>query len=193
MGVTASESFLHSLARRTFLKLWSVPNPFRAAGKEISDLVIVFGDDIVIFSDKACEFSSRTDLQTAWERWRREAIDGSVAQLSGALRRLSGDDAAIFLDAKGKHRLQFPLPSLERRRFHLVAIARPSEDPAMHPLAWQRLTCVSEVSGVPFEVKPIQIGELPVHVLDGQSIDLLLNQLDTAPDFLAYLAGRAET
>lgn len=81
MGVTASESFLHSLAQRTFLKLWSVPNPFRAAGKELSDLVIVFGDDIVIFSDKACDFGPGMDLQTEWERWRREAIDGSVKQL----------------------------------------------------------------------------------------------------------------
>jgi hypothetical protein len=27
-----------------------------------------------------------------------EAIDGTVRQLAGALRRLSGDDAAIFLD-----------------------------------------------------------------------------------------------
>jgi hypothetical protein len=164
----------------------------RAAGKEISDLIIVFGDDIIIFSDKACEFRPRTDLQTAWERWRRDAIDGSVAQLSGALRRLSGGDATIFLDAKGKNRLPFPLPSRERRRFHLVAIARPSEDPVNLPPSWQRLACVSEVSGVPFEVEPIQIGDLPVHVFDGQAIDLLLNQLDTAPDFLAYLAGRAE-
>lgn len=51
---------------------------------------------------------------------------------------------------------------------------------------------MSEVSGVPFEVEPILIGDLPVHVFDGQSIDLLLNHLNTAPDFLAYLAGRAE-
>jgi glutathione S-transferase len=50
---------------------------------------------------------------------------------------------------------------------------------------------VSEVSGIPFEVEPIQIGELLVHVFDGQTIDLLLTELDTAPDFLAYLAGRA--
>ncbi|WP_020469806.1 hypothetical protein [Zavarzinella formosa] len=192
MGANASESFLHSLAQRTFLKLWSVPNPFRTAGKEISDLVIVFGDDIVIFSDKACEFRSRSDLQTAWGRWRREAIDGSVAQLSGAFRRLSGSDATIFLDAKGESRLPYPLPPRERRRFHLVAIARPSEDPATLPHEWHHLTCVSEVSGIPFEVEPIRIGELPVHVFDGQAIDLLLTMLDTAPDFIAYLEGRAE-
>jgi hypothetical protein len=63
MAVSASEAFLHSLAERTFLKLWTVPNAHRAPGKEISDLIVVFEDDIVIFSDKACEFSTEPDLR----------------------------------------------------------------------------------------------------------------------------------
>lgn len=191
MAVTASEVFLHDLARRTFLKLWSAPNAYRAPGKEISDLVIVFGDDIVIFSDKACEFTIEPDAQTGWDRWRREAIDGSVRQLAGALRRLSADGAAIFLDAKGQAALPFPLPPRQRRRFHLVAIARPSHDPAAVPPGWSPLVCVSGSTGRPFEVEPLTVGGLPVHVFDGATIDLLLQQLDTAPDFIAYLEGRA--
>jgi len=191
MAVSASEAFLHSLAERTFLKLWSVPNAHRAPGKEISDLIVVFGDDIVIFSDKACEFSTEPDLQTGWDRWRREAIDGSVRQLAGALRRLSGDAATIFLDARARTSLPFPLPSSGRRRFHLVAIARPSHDPEAVPPGWRALTCVAGPTGKPFEVEPLGVGDLPVHVFDGATIDLLLEQLDTAPDFIAYLEGRA--
>lgn len=192
MAVSPSEAFLHALARRTFLKLWSVPNAFRAPGKELSDLIIVFGDDIVIFSDKACDFVTEPDLQTGWERWRREAIDGSAKQLSGALRRLSQSEAAIFLDAKGQSVLPFPLPPREQRRFHLVAIARPSQNPTMIPPEWQPLTCVSGPSSRPFEVEPIKIGDLSVHIFDGEAIDLILHQLDTAPDFLAYLEGRTQ-
>ncbi|WP_340316144.1 hypothetical protein [Rhizorhabdus argentea] len=191
MAVSASEAFLHSLAERTFLKLWSVPNAYRAPGKEISDLIIVFGDDIVIFSDKACEFSTEPDLQTGWDRWRRVAIDGSVRQLAGALRRLSEDAAAIFVDAKGRTSLPFPLPPSERRRFHLVAIARPSHDPEATPLGWRALTCVAEPTGRPFEVEQLAVGDLPVHVFDGVTMDILLEHLDTAPDFIAYLDGRA--
>jgi hypothetical protein len=37
----------------------------------------------------------------------------------------------------------------------------------------------------------LKIETLLVHFFDGEAIDLLLQQLDTAPDFLAYLTGRA--
>lgn len=191
MPVSASEEYLHALAERTFLKLWSVPNPFRAPGKEILDLVIVFGQDVILFSDKACEFVPAPDLKTGWERWRRGAIDGSVAQLAGAMRRLSGERPNIFLDAKAKESLPFPFPSPGDRKFHLVAIARPSHDPASQPEGWRGLTCVSTDTSTPFEVGPLMVNGLPIHLFDGTAIDLLLQALDTAPDFLAYLTGRA--
>jgi hypothetical protein len=62
----------------------------------------------------------------------------------------------------------------------------------MIPPEWQPLTCVSGPSSRPFEVEPIKIGDLSVHIFDGEAIDLILQQLDTAPDFLAYLEGRAQ-
>ena len=192
MPVSASEAYLHSLAERTFLKLWSVPNAHRAPGKELSDLVVVFGDDIIIFSDKACEFGMKSDRATGWKRWRREAIDSSVKQLAGALRRMSSAQTTVLLDAKGKFPLPFPLPVAERRRLHLIAIARPSHDPSALPPGWQPLTCVGTTDDNPFEIEPIRIGSKTVHVFDGEAIDLLLEQLDTAPDFIAYLTGRAE-
>lgn len=190
MSLSASETFLHALAKRTFLKLWSLPNAHRAPGKELADLLVAFGDDVVLFSDKACDFSTDPDPATGWERWRREAIDGSVKQLGGALRRLSAADQRIFLDASGKAPLPFPLPPPERRRYHLVAIARPSVDPTAKPADWRPLTCVASTAG-PFEVEPQSAGGLPVHVFDGEAVDLLLSQLDTAPDFISYLSGRA--
>ena len=39
MPVNQSEEYLLSLARQTFLNLWSYANPSRAPGKEIADLL----------------------------------------------------------------------------------------------------------------------------------------------------------
>jgi len=190
MSFSASEAFLHALAERTFLKLWSLPNAHLAPGKELADLVVAFGDDVVLFSDKACNFLTDRDAATGWERWRREAIDGGVKQLGGALRRLSAADQRIFLDASGKAPLPFPLPPPERRRYRLVAIARPGVDPTASTAGWRPLTCVASAAA-PFEVEPQSTGGLPVHVFDGGAIDLLLSQLATVPDFIAYLSARA--
>jgi hypothetical protein len=57
-GFTEDETFLHNLASRSFLRFWSWPNLFRnqgnqggRQGKEICDLIVIFGNDILLFSD----------------------------------------------------------------------------------------------------------------------------------------------
>ncbi len=93
-GFTSDETFLHTLARRSFLRFWSWPNLFRdqgdstkgGDGKEICDLVIIFGDDIVLFSDKRNKFSKEKSRDVAWCRWARQAIGESLIQVSGAKR-----------------------------------------------------------------------------------------------------------
>lgn len=62
-SVTGAESFLRALCENTFLSLWSYPGVFRdqgkkgtGDGKEVCDLLVVFGDHIIIFSDKYCEY-----------------------------------------------------------------------------------------------------------------------------------------
>lgn len=59
-GATASERYLGSLARKAFLSLWSHPNVYtdenkkagKGVGTELCDLLVVFGNDVLIFSDK---------------------------------------------------------------------------------------------------------------------------------------------
>jgi hypothetical protein len=63
MPANRSESFLLQLAERTFLKPWAIPGPAHKAGKEISDLVIPFGDDVIVISDKACDFDIAAGLR----------------------------------------------------------------------------------------------------------------------------------
>ena len=70
-GTTESERALTKLAKQAFLSLWSYPNVYtdvgRAGpgdGKELCDLLVVFGNDVLLFSDKDCE--SRLERKSRW-------------------------------------------------------------------------------------------------------------------------------
>jgi len=45
-GLTPTERLLSELCDLTFLKLWSYPNPCKADGKELCDLLAVFEDHV---------------------------------------------------------------------------------------------------------------------------------------------------
>jgi hypothetical protein len=51
-GVTPTERLLAELCERSFLRLWSYPNPYKDHGKEICDLLAVFGDHVFTFFDR---------------------------------------------------------------------------------------------------------------------------------------------
>jgi hypothetical protein len=63
-GTTPSERILAQLCEGTFLNLWSYPNLYKdqgkkggnSDGKELCDLLVVCGNDVIIFSDKSIEF-----------------------------------------------------------------------------------------------------------------------------------------
>jgi hypothetical protein len=186
---SASEAFLKTLADQTFLKLWTIPNTFYKPGKELADIVVPFGDDIVIISDKASHFNVNISIEVAWPRWWRSAVEKSLKQLAGAMRTVSQQRASIFTDAEAS----VPTPVLPgptgSKRLHLVSIARPDQDPLVVPAQWD-LAYVDRNTSKPFEIGKIEINGVIVHVFDGPTINLLLETLDTAPDFIAYLTGR---
>ena len=93
MGITDSERYLARIAEKTFLNLWSYPNTFiekklrgKGDGKELCDLLVVFGDDVLVFSDKEVEFRPHNDIFVAWNRWYRAAVQKSLSQIHGAER-----------------------------------------------------------------------------------------------------------
>jgi len=120
-GTTGSERILTRLARKAFLSLWSYPNVFsdegrsrgKGDGKELVDLLVVFGDNVLLFSDKHCEFQTDTDVKIAWPRWYKRAIAKSARQLVGAEGFLRRFPRRIFIDKN----CQPPLPvALHERR-----------------------------------------------------------------------------
>src|SRR5947208_2542997 len=92
-GITVAERHLAELCEQTFLSLWSYPNVFRDVfvpgtkiGKELCDLLVLFEDRVLIFSDKDCAVPRTGDLNLDWSRWFRKAVLENAKQAHGAER-----------------------------------------------------------------------------------------------------------
>lgn len=203
-GTTASERALTQLAKRAFLSLWSYSNVFtdegrfngKGDGKELCDLLVVFGNDVLLFSDKDCEYQSDTDVQVAWPRWYKRAVEKSAKQLAGAEKFIRAFPGRIFLDKQCQNPLPVPLPAAEVARYFLIAVTRGAHLAARRFFGGGSSGSVmlkSDVRGKDHYKTPFRIGfplesKRFVHVLDEVTVNLLLAELDTVPDIVAYLA-----
>lgn len=204
-GQTDSERYLVRLAKKAFLSLWCYPNVYtnegqrgKGDGKELCDLLVVFGNDIILFSDKHCKFSNHPDVKVAWSRWYRSAIRKSVEQLKGAEHWIQRFPEKVFLDKKCVIPLPIDLPLLAETRIHLVAVTRGSSEPSK--AYWGggssgSLYIDTELVGNQHQEAPFRIGwALPdkrfVHVFDEMTLDIVLNELDTISDFIDYLTKK---
>ena len=107
-GVTPTERLLADLCERSFLRLWSYPNPYKEDGKELCDLLAVFEDHVFIFFDRESRHLENAghDSTVNWERWKRAAVDDQVRTAHGAERYLRSR-RKIFLD--GERTTEFPI------------------------------------------------------------------------------------
>lgn len=207
-GLTASERYLARLADRSFLNLWSYPNVFidkRAGGtgdgKELSDLLVVCGDHVLIFSDKAVAWPETDDVNLAWRRWYKRAVLKSVDQIRGARRWISQFPDRLFIDRACTTRLPIALPRVDRIKVHGIVVANGAA-----------AACVSHFDGgsgslmiapaikgeahyADGDVQPFAIGDVDpdgpfVHVFDETTLDVVMGELDTVVDLTNYLAKK---
>lgn len=166
MPLTPSESLVAGLCRSSFLTLWSEPNPVTRPGKELCDLLVVCGPEIVILSVKEVALKDTGAPEIDWTRWQRRAIEDSVKQVYGAERWLR--QTARVIRADGSPGLSLPPPT--KARYHRIAVA---------------LGGRGEV--------PLQQGDFGkgyVHVLDEIALQAVLGELDTISDFVEYLVAK---
>jgi hypothetical protein len=160
-GLTPSERFVASLCERSFLKLWTHPNPKGKKGKELCDCLVVCGPHVVIISVKENKYRA-TDDATGWERWTKAAIEKSASQIWGAERWLESADKVERHDGR-----VITLPKRGTMRYHRVAVALGGRGQV--PLKWG------------------DFGNGFVHVCDEYSIGALFTVLDTISDFVEFL------
>lgn len=166
--MTPSEEYVANLCEKSFLPFWSFPNPLGKKGKELCDLLVVCGNDIIIFSVKDIKVSNHKDQSVKYNRWMKDAIEASFKQIFGAER---------FLKNVGKVKLKnrknsIQLPFKKDRKVYRIAIAFGSD----------------------YDF-PIPMGHTDrgfVHVFDEKSTEIIISELDTITDFIAYLKSKEE-
>ena len=198
--VTESEAYLAALCGKTFLRMWSFPNLFRdqkhggrgSHGKELCDLLVVFGEDVIIFSDKDCAYAADKPVEVAWPRWYRKAVLGSVDQLLGAERWISSHPKRIFIDRACTQ--DFPLKMPSAPRFHRVATCRGASGAVRDRLGGDGSLLVTN-GPLDDDIHPFSAGAFTsdrqfVHVFDEVALEAVLRTMDTVADFCEYLQKR---
>lgn len=160
-GLTRSEKFVSQLCERSFLELWTHPNPIGKKGKELCDCLIVCGPHIIIISVKEIEYKDTGD-SNGWERWHRTAIEKSASQIWGAERWLKTSDKVVRHDGR-----IVTLPPRSERIYHRVSVSLGSNQQV--PIKWGDL------------------GNGFVHVCDEKSVGIVFSALDTITDFVEFL------
>jgi hypothetical protein len=167
-------------------------------------LLVVFGTDILIFSDKDCEFPDSADAELAWSRWYRRAVLKSAEQIWGAERWLRENPERVFLDRRCTAKFPLALPAGDEARFHRIVVAHDRSgrrrratggsgslmiDPTLHADAH---LLRSSDGGHPFAVGLVDPGRGFIHVLDEVSVEVVLRTLDTITDLTKYLNRKEE-
>lgn len=204
-GITPTERYLVRLCERAFLRLWSYPNLYRdqGGGKELCDVLIVFGSDIIVFSDKSCTYPDSGDEVKDWARWFKRSIADSARQVYGAERWIRHHPDRIFLDPGCKQPLPIELPPVDEMRIHRVVVARGAGERCSaffggdsgSLMVRNDLIGDSHINPAAGPHGLFRIGQLDpekgyVHVFDDENLDIVLSELDTVADFVAYLTRK---
>lgn len=191
-GVTVTEKMLAEFCARSFLKLWSYPNPYKDDGHELCDLLAVFGDTMFVFFDRESELPEVPDKdpQVLWDRWKRNVIDRQLNTAHGAERYIRSG-RPIFLDAKRESPLPVPFDR-NKAVIHKIIVAHGAKEACeraspQHVYGSLAITYM-EADGNTTHPFHIAIDKRnPIHVLDSHNMPIVLRELDTVSDFSAYL------
>jgi hypothetical protein len=194
-GTTRTERLLAELCERSFLKLWSYPNPYKDDGNELCDLLVVFEDEVYIFFDREADLpeTSTIDPRVFWDRWRRKAIDRQLVTARGAERYIRSG-RKIFLDARQQK--PFPLKvGTANLKIHKIVVAHGAKEACA---AFSDANVYGSLavtysddpgeSELPFMLNLDKAD--PIHVFDSHNLSIILGELDTIFEFSRYLDAK---
>lgn len=193
------------LCDRDFLTLWSYPGVFRdqgrtdgkGDGKEVADLLVVFENHIIIFSDKHIHFTKTEKVEDGWKRWFRKAVLKSAEQVWGAERWIREFPNRLFLDRQCKIPFPIDVPNPAQATFHRIVVAhdasrvcRQYSGGSGSLMIDSQLVGETEHLEHPFVIGRLRDDKGHVHVFDDTSLDVVMGYLDTVSDFVAYLTKK---
>jgi len=201
---TESERLLAKLAEKAFLSLWAFPNVYKdegltkGQGEELCDLLVVFGDHVIIFSDKGeVTYKSTEDINVGWCRWVKRAYLKSSYQVYQAEKWIREFPNRIFLDKKCTSAFPVAFPTPDRIKIHRVVVVRGITKAASEYYNDDSGTLMlrPDIVGDDHFQKPFFIGRPSsgkgyVHLFDEVSIEAIFSELDTISDFTSYLSEK---
>ncbi|RJR26668.1 hypothetical protein C4561_04650 [candidate division WWE3 bacterium] len=217
-GLTPAEKHLSRLCSETFLSLWSYPNIYRdqgrtsakrseakGDGKELCDLLVVFENHVIIFSDKRCEYPNTGDAELDWSRWYRRAVHGAAEQIWGAERWIFKYPNTIYLDKRCKQPFPLAIPPKEQAIVHRIVVAHGVVKKCIEffdggtgsLMIWPRLVGDLHIRTREHQCTPFAIGQVNpakgyVHVFDDTSLQIVMRTVDTIFDFVQYLTKKEQ-
>jgi hypothetical protein len=206
-GITPSERYLKKLCDRAFLSLWSYSSIYRdqkqgekGDGKELCDLLVVFGNHILIFSDKHIEFPNSGNILLDWSRWYRRAVSDSAKQIFGAERWIKSFPHRLFIDRECRQPFPIQIPDPNEAKFHRIVIAHGVADRCKQFFGGGSGSLVIDNTIIgdihtgercmPFSIGQVDLSKGYVHVFDEVTLDVVLQTLDTITDFTSYLSKK---
>ncbi len=197
-GLTPTERLLSELCDSTFLKLRSYPNPYKADGKELCDLLAVFEGHAFLFFDRESRRFDKPGADTllTWERWEKEAVQRQIVTAAGAKRYVSQHPDRIYLDPKQATPLPVRLPP-NGYRIHKIIVAHGARE-ACEQFSDQNVSGSLAVAygdgnlrdAFPFPFMVTLDKNDPVHVFDSHNLQIIFSELDTFFDFVSYLTAK---
>ena len=156
------EDFINQIAYKSFFKYWCYPNPKDELGdkKEICDLLIVFKDVIIIICVKNYEFKG------VYDRYFRKTIEKDIKQIAGAERKLTDRRTTVYIKHPGRS-VEIFNKNAVNKIFRVVVHL--GEHVRFYPL-FERTN-----------------KDKFINILDKETFEMLLSELDTLPDFVEYL------
>ena len=193
-GLTPSERLLASIADRSFLRLWTYPNLFKERNRELADLIVVFGDDVLLFSDKGGAYPDSGDEALDWSRYYRRAVADSAHQLRTAESWIRNHPERVYLDVGCEMPLPVALPIAARMRVHRICVAPAAAEPARQRGGMAGLAIDPAIIG---DARLYTVGQVQgcqgwVHVFDEDSLAEVMPALSTTSDFIAYLRAKED-
>ncbi|NBK99630.1 MAG: hypothetical protein EOM50_16765 [Erysipelotrichia bacterium] len=204
-GSTPTEKVLAHFGELSFLSLWSYPNPYTdegkkndGDGKELCDLLVLFGNHVLIFSDKSIEYKDTGRLEIDWRRWYKKAIHKSASQIYGAENWIKTYPDRIFLDSKCKNKFPLQFPNANNLIIHRIIVTPLSGESMKNLIGGSgTLSINSNVKDNEHYDNPFCVGHINsqkgyIHILNETSLEILMRELNTVNDFIEYLTKKEE-